>query len=83
MSDDYLWDGSGEPDPAVQKLEKLLGEARYRPPATGHGPRAMRPRRANQGSEPVRQLRVGHIETDYHNVSLHERSNIAHSEMLK
>ncbi len=21
MKDDYLWDGSGEPDPEVQKLE--------------------------------------------------------------
>lgn len=28
MKDDYLWDGSGEPDPEVQKLEKTLG--RYR-----------------------------------------------------
>jgi len=28
MKDDYLWDGSGEPDPEVQKLENLLG--RYR-----------------------------------------------------
>lgn len=28
MNDDYLWDGSGEPDAEVQKLETLLG--RYR-----------------------------------------------------
>jgi len=28
MKDEYLWDGSGEPDPEVQKLEKVL--ARYR-----------------------------------------------------
>ena len=28
MNDDYLWDGSGEPDAEVQKLEALLG--RYR-----------------------------------------------------
>jgi hypothetical protein len=28
MSDDYLWDGSGEPDPEVERLENLL--ARYR-----------------------------------------------------
>jgi hypothetical protein len=28
MNDDYLWDGSGEPDVEVQKLEALLG--RYR-----------------------------------------------------
>jgi len=33
MSDDYLWDGSGEPDPEVQRLEKLLQQARYRPAA--------------------------------------------------
>ena len=34
MKDDYLWDGSGEPDPDVEKLEKLLGGYRYqsRPP---------------------------------------------------
>ena len=23
--DDYLWDGSGEPDPEIQRLEALLG----------------------------------------------------------
>jgi len=27
--DDYLWDGSGEPDPEIQKLEALLGEFRH------------------------------------------------------
>jgi hypothetical protein len=32
MNDDYLWDGSGEPDAEVQKLEGLLG--RYRSVAT-------------------------------------------------
>ena len=26
----YLWDGSGEPDPEVVRLEKLLGELRHR-----------------------------------------------------
>ncbi len=25
MKDDYLWDGSGEPDPEVERLERLLG----------------------------------------------------------
>ena len=25
-SDDYLWDGSGEPDPEIQKLEAMLGK---------------------------------------------------------
>jgi hypothetical protein len=29
---DYLWDGSGEPDPEVQKLEALLGTLRYQGP---------------------------------------------------
>ena len=32
--DDYLWDGSGEPDPEIQRLEKSLGALRYRPPAS-------------------------------------------------
>lgn len=30
---DYLWDGSGEPDPEVQNLERLLGGLRYNRPA--------------------------------------------------
>lgn len=29
MRDDYLWDGSGEPDPDVQRLERLLGQFRH------------------------------------------------------
>jgi hypothetical protein len=33
MKDDYLWDGSGEPDPEVQKLEKVLGRYRHDGPA--------------------------------------------------
>lgn len=33
MNDDYLWDGSGEPDPEVQKLEKALGRYRHNQPA--------------------------------------------------
>jgi FecR protein len=32
-SNDYLWDGSGEPDPEIQKLEVLLGEFRHDRPA--------------------------------------------------
>ena len=31
-SDDYLWDGSGEPDPEIQKLESLLGKFRHHSP---------------------------------------------------
>jgi FecR-like protein len=33
MKDDYLWDGSGEPDPEIQKLEKALGRYRHDGPA--------------------------------------------------
>ena len=33
MKDDYLWDGSGEPDPEMQKLENLLGRYRHEQPA--------------------------------------------------
>lgn len=33
MKDDYLWDGSGEPDPEVQKLETVLGRYRHNQPA--------------------------------------------------
>jgi hypothetical protein len=32
-SDDYLWDGSGEPDPEIQRLEGLLGKFRHNRPA--------------------------------------------------
>jgi len=31
MSDDYLWDGNGKADPAVERLEGVLAPARYRP----------------------------------------------------
>jgi hypothetical protein len=33
MSEAYLWDRSGPPDPAVQRLERLLGGHKYAPPA--------------------------------------------------
>jgi hypothetical protein len=33
MKRDYLWDGSGRPDPEVEKLEKLLAPLRYDRPA--------------------------------------------------
>jgi hypothetical protein len=29
MNDDYLWDGSGSPDPEIQRLESLLAEFRH------------------------------------------------------
>jgi hypothetical protein len=30
VKDDYLWDGSGEPDPEIQKLETALGRYRHK-----------------------------------------------------
>jgi hypothetical protein len=33
MRDDYLWDGSGEPDPEIQKMESVLGKLRHNRPA--------------------------------------------------
>lgn len=33
MKDDYLWDGSGEPDPEIERLENLLGGYRSERPA--------------------------------------------------
>src|ERR1700741_3925566 len=29
MNDDYLWDGSGTPDPEIKRLESLLAEFRH------------------------------------------------------
>ncbi len=31
MSDDYLWDKTGEPDPEIERLEKLLSRYRHQP----------------------------------------------------
>jgi hypothetical protein len=35
MNEDYLWDGSGPPDPEIARLEELLAPFQYRvrPPA--------------------------------------------------
>src|SRR5215813_5954323 len=50
MRDDYLWDGSGEPDPEIQKLESVLGKLRHNRPApafpevTRTAPQPARPR---------------------------------------
>jgi len=33
MSEEYLWDKSGEPDPEIQQLEQILGSLRYQPSA--------------------------------------------------
>jgi hypothetical protein len=43
-SNDYLWDGSGEPDPEIQRLEGLLGKLRHDSPAPGF-PEIIRDRR--------------------------------------
>src|SRR6266704_2920126 len=40
MKEDYLWDGSGEPDPEVQKLESLLRRYRHDQPAPAFDPLA-------------------------------------------
>jgi len=31
MSEEYLWDKSGKPDPEIKELEELLGTLRYQP----------------------------------------------------
>jgi hypothetical protein len=31
MRDDYLWDGSGEPDPEIERLERTLRKLRHQP----------------------------------------------------
>ena len=38
MKEDYLWDGSGEPDMEIQKLESLLGRYRHSQPAPAFDP---------------------------------------------
>ncbi|HEY1678640.1 MAG TPA: FecR domain-containing protein [Candidatus Sulfotelmatobacter sp.] len=44
--DDYLWDGSGAPDPDVQKLEVLLKEFRHHRPALSLPALSAEPRRS-------------------------------------
>jgi len=34
VNDDYLWDGSGKPDPEIRRLESLLGRFRHDPVRT-------------------------------------------------
>src|SRR5215470_306358 len=47
MRDDYLWDGSGEPDPEIQKLEAVLSRLRHDRPAPAFPaiPKSESPRR--------------------------------------
>jgi hypothetical protein len=50
MKDDYLWDGSGEPDPEVKKLEAVLGRYRQELPAPSfEHTAAVRPAKARFG----------------------------------
>ena len=45
MSEDYLWDRSGTPDPDIARLESLLGRYAHRsagaPPAVTPAPRRL------------------------------------------
>src|SRR5471032_111800 len=54
MSDDYLWDGSGTPDPDVERLERLLGKLRTTAevPAIPVDPFSPRSTRAHDAFEP-------------------------------
>jgi hypothetical protein len=47
MNDDYLWDGSGDPDPEVRKLESALGTLRHNRPAPEF-PETLAPARTNE-----------------------------------
>ncbi|MFO0983420.1 MAG: FecR domain-containing protein [Planctomycetota bacterium] len=40
MSDDYLWDRSGQPDPEIEQLERILGPLGYRPKRPAASPPA-------------------------------------------
>ena len=47
MKDDYLWDGSGEPDAEIEHLEKVLGRYKYQPrPLSAAFDQQLLPRRA-------------------------------------
>jgi hypothetical protein len=45
-NDDYLWDRSGEPDPEIQHLERLLGKFRHDSPTPVFPEIVLEPRRA-------------------------------------
>lgn len=48
MKDDYLWDGTGDPDSDIQRLEQSLGRFRYQPePLKAAFDRQLLPRRTN------------------------------------
>jgi len=52
MKEDYLWDGSGEPDPEVQKLENLLGRYRHTRPRPAFDQLAVEQARSCRSSFP-------------------------------
>ena len=60
MSDDYLWDKTGEPDPEVKRLEHLLGRFRHNRPAP-HFPLLERPPRRFWFFAPLPQLAVAAV----------------------
>jgi hypothetical protein len=45
MSEDYLWNRTGEPDPETVRLEQLLGPLKYAGPALSHRSRLVKPAR--------------------------------------
>lgn len=46
MNDDYLWDGSGDPDPEIKRLESALGRLRHDRPTPEFPPiTVLRPRK--------------------------------------
>jgi hypothetical protein len=47
MSEEYLWDKSGEPDPEIQQLEDILGTLKYQPKSL-ELPENIRPGRRSQ-----------------------------------
>jgi FecR-like protein len=47
MNDDYLWDGSGPPDPDIQRLEQLLGPLRATVSGSIQLPPSLKRRRAS------------------------------------
>jgi hypothetical protein len=52
MKNDYLWDGSGEPDPEIRRLEALLGGLRHSRPAPEFPPEFHKPSARWAGRRP-------------------------------
>lgn len=53
MKEDYLWDGSGEPDAEVQELENLLGRYRHNQPRPAFDQLAVEQPRSHRWHLPV------------------------------